>query len=357
MRHGVGFGTGAELRDRLGVAHVDGKYFLTSGDYLNEGADQVLKTGSRSIKVYLTPARYPWNSAWPTDLKSLEEIAKTPYFQKLFAKPFTTFIITAYSIGRKDHYWTTGVPPADLAEETRQFHDLTKYLLTTYQGSGKTFVLQHWEGDWALRDEENHIYDAKFTPTQTSIDGMIAWLNARQAGIAAAQAGSGGDRRSRLRRTANPTAYAMRWMANRAWRMSVLPHTTVDLASYSSWDTQDDAAELAKAVDFLAAHLPSTAVFGQNTHSVYIGEFGAPENVRGEARVNQNIDNVVRVMQAKELPWAIYWEIYCNELADNAPPPPVNGKDDAVKGFWMIKPDGTPGEAWHRYRELLANPR
>ncbi len=32
---------------------------------------------------------------------------------------------------------------------------------------------------------------------------------------------------------------------------SVLPHTTVDLISYSSWDTQDSEESLGKAVDYL----------------------------------------------------------------------------------------------------------
>ncbi|MFI5457488.1 MAG: hypothetical protein ACHRXM_18755 [Isosphaerales bacterium] len=47
------------LNERLGVAHVNGTYHLTNDDFLNEGADQVLKLGSRVIKVYLT-----WEGDW-----------------------------------------------------------------------------------------------------------------------------------------------------------------------------------------------------------------------------------------------------------------------------------------------------
>lgn len=341
-----------DLRDVMGVTHVDGKYFLTHKDFLNEGADQVLATGSRVLKLYLVPSRYRWNSDWPSDLKSLTEVAQTPYFRAVFAKPFKTIILTTYSIGRDDHYWTTGVTPEQEADETRQFHDLTKHLLVTYKGSGKTFVLQHWEGDWALRNIDNHTYDEKFTPPQSSIDGMIKWLNARQAGIVQA-------------RTEVPDADVHVYGATEANRvmdaiagkpsvaLSVLPHTTVDLVSYSSWDSQEDVETLSKAVDFLSSHLPPTAAFGQNPHSVYIGEFGAPENGRGAEVVNKHIDNVLSVVRSKQIPWAIYWEIYCNELKKDAPPPPVNGKNDAVLGFWMIKPDGTHGAAWERYHELF----
>ena len=344
----------ADLRDCLGVAHVDGKYFLTEGDYLDEGADQVLATGSRVIKVYLVPKRYPWNSDWPRDLKNAVEVAQTPYFRALFDQPFNTFIVTVYSAGRDDHYWTTGLSLEQQSDETRQFHDLTKYLLTTYRGSRKTFVLQHWEGDWALRDIDHHTYDEKFTPPQSSIDGMIKWLNARQAGIIQA--------RNEVRDSdvhvygateANRVMDAIDGKPSVA--LSVLPHTAVDLVSYSAWDSQDDAMTLTQAVDFLASHLPPTAAFGQNTHSVYIGEFGAPENGRGPDRVRKNIDNVVSVLKSRELPWAIYWQIYCNELMKGAPAPPVNGKNDAVLGFWMIKPDGTHGVAWDCFQELFAS--
>src|SRR5207249_10619834 len=112
----------------------------------------------------------------------------------------------------------------------------------------------------------------------------------------------------------------------------------------------------AKAIDFLAAHLPKTAVFGQNAHSVYVGEFGGPESSSdGILKVNRIINNVVKVTREKQMPFAVYWEIYCNELLKNAPPPPITGNNNASKGHWMIKPDAPPGAAWHRYRQLLAN--
>src|SRR5256885_845288 len=105
----VGRAGAQDLSNVLGVAHVDGKYYLTRDDYLNEGADQVLKTGSRVIKLYLVPKRYPWNSTWPGHLDSLVAIAQTPYFRAVFSKPFKTYILTAYSIGRSEHYWTSGI--------------------------------------------------------------------------------------------------------------------------------------------------------------------------------------------------------------------------------------------------------
>ncbi len=341
--------------DVFGIAHVDGKYFLTKEDFLDEGADQVLATGSKVLKIYLTPKRYPWNSEWPKDVKSMMELAQAPYYKSVFSKPFNTYIITAYSVGRPDNYWTDGVSPAQAADETRQFYELTRYLLTTYKGSGKTFILQHWEGDWAMRGGAPKPYDPDFNPTETTVKGMIQWLNARQAGIVKA------------RREATNTDVHV-YGATEANRIedsmagrpgvanSVLPFTTVDLASYSCYNFLDTPERLAKAVDYIAAHLPPTAVFGQNAHSVYLGEFGYAESGKeGIDGLNRRIDNAISVVNSKGLPWAAFWDVYCNEPKSETLPLPLNGKenDENLRGYWMVKPDGSPSMAWHRYRRLF----
>ena len=347
----------ADLSNVLGVAHSNGKYYLTKQDFLNEGCDQVLRTGSKVIKLYLMSRmreHYPWNSSWPGNAGSLVDLAQSPYLKAAFAKPFRTYVLTTYSVGRGDHYWTSGISPEQMADETRQFHDLTKYLLTVYRGTGKTFILAHWEGDWALRDIDGHTFDSSITPPPTAIDAMNLWLNARQAGINSARA-EVPDSDVHVYGAAEANRVVDSMAGKPGVANSVLPHTSVDLVSYSAWDTQDDAAKLGKAVDFLAAHLPRTAAFGQTPHSVYIGEYGAPENGRGAARVNQNIDNVLKVVKDKGVPWAVYWQIYCNELEDRSTPTPVNGNDAAVKGYWLIKPDGTPGVAWQRFAQILTD--
>lgn len=137
---------------------------------------------------------------------------------------------------------------------------------------------------------------------------------------------------------------------------SVLPYTTVDLASYSCYNFLNTPERLRQAVDYLAAHLPSTAVFGRNAHSIYLGEFGYPENgAEGAAGVNRRIDNAVTVVRQMGLPWAVFWEVYGNEPVAETLAPPLNGKanDANLRGYWMVKPDGSPGMAWHRYRRLF----
>jgi hypothetical protein len=138
----------------------------------------------------------------------------------------------------------------------------------------------------------------------------------------------------------------------------VLPHTNVDLASYSSYDTEYNTSgtySFANAVNHIASKLPATAAFGQNLHSVGVGEFGVPEDTKGTASVNTVINNVVNTVTANGMPYAAYWEIYSNELKTGAtaPVPTTTAGDAQVNGYWMIKPDGTPGAAWHQFRGRL----
>ncbi|MHC4180519.1 MAG: hypothetical protein ACYSWU_23715, partial [Planctomycetota bacterium] len=341
--------------------HVSGTYHLTEKDFLAEGADQILALGSRVIKLYLTvpgagnPAEraYPFNSQWPK-AQTLVELAHTPYFRSVFSKPFTTYILTTYAAGRREHYWRRGVTDAQAREEQRQFYELARHLLSAYRGTGKTFVLQHWEGDWAIRGS----FNPKTDPTPQAIDGMIRWLGARQAGVDRARAELGQDGVRVFHATeVNLVKIAIRdgrpTVSNR-----VLPHTRVDLVSYSAWDTQGDPQEFRAALDYIARQVPDRAPFGRR--NVYIGEFGLPENDRPLLEVQRTVRNVLSTALDWGCPYVVYWQLYCNEprsvpTAGSVPTAdrrPVDSNDD-VRGFWLIRPDGTKSWAWHELQRRL----
>ena len=112
-----------------------------------------------------------------------------PYFKTLFNKPFTTYVLVVTSLGRPDYYWRDGITEEDQKDEEKQFYELTKYFLAAYRGTGKTFILQHWEGDWMVREE----IDPAIDPTEDALNNMVTWLNARQAGVTKARAEIGCD--------------------------------------------------------------------------------------------------------------------------------------------------------------------
>jgi hypothetical protein len=344
-----------QLRDIIGITHVDGKYYLTDEDFLNEGAERILALGSRVIKVWFhNPQKsYSFNSQWP-EMDSLVEIAQSPYFERLFNKPFSTYILMCFSTGRHESYWRKGVTEEQKLDEQQQFYELTGYLLTTYKGTGKTFILQHWEGDWLIRGN----YDRNVDPAPEAISGMIEWLNARQQGVNKAREEFGLER-VRVYHAAEVNRVVSSMKEGRPNLVNtVLPHTKLDLVSYSAWDaTSKLSAEpqvFREALDFIAANMPDSLDFGDR--NVYVGEFGMPENKYSSGEIQKVIPHVVETALDWGCPYIIYWQLYCNELEDSKQLIPAH-KNDAVRGFWLIRPDGSRAWTWDYFYELLSSPR
>ena len=351
----LGKNTKKELRDIIGVTHVDGKYHLTDEDFLNEGADQILSLGSRVIKVWFHNPRksYSFNSQWP-QMNSLVDIAQTKYFRKLFDKPFTTYIMMCFSTGRNAAYWRKGITTEQKLDEQRQFYELSKYLLTTYKGTGKTFILQHWEGDWLIRGN----YDRKTDPTPKAISGMIGWLNARQEGVNQARKEVEMDsvwiyHAAEVNRVVSTMKEGRPNMVDK-----VLPHTKLDLVSYSAWDATAESSGnsqiLHDALDFIAKNMPDSTIFRDK--NIYLGEFGIPANYHPYERVRKVIPGAVESALDWGCPYIVYWQLYCNELKDDKLKPPISS-NDAVRGFWLIRPDGSKTWAWEYFHELLNSKR
>jgi hypothetical protein len=380
------YGQGTKnVRDVVGVTHVAGRYYLTDKDFLSEGADQILALGSRVIKVWFYGKRnegpngvYPYHSQWPR-VESLVEGAQTPYYKELFNKPFTTYIVVVTSLGRDEGYWRSGITDEQKKDEQRQFYELAKYLLTQYEGTGKTFVLQHWEGDWMVRGN----YQGDVEPAPAALANMVEWLNARQAGVNQARQEVGQSSVSRASSSredaAKPALSEVEGMAatrqqgvhvyhatevNRVVQSmrtgfpnlvnKVLPHTHLDLVSYSAWDAATehyaDPKVLRDALDFIAANAPDSADFGN--HNVYIGEFGMPESGYSLDKIQTAIPNAVRTALDWGCPYIVYWQLYCNELKDPKTQSPVKS-NDAVRGFWLIRPDGTKAWTWDYFHGLF----
>jgi len=343
-----------ELRDIIGVTHVNGRYYLTDEDYLNEGAEQILALGSRVIKVWFHKPQesYSFNSKWP-QMNTLVEIAESPYFRKLFDKPFTTYILMCFSMGRGGGYWKNGITEQQKLDEQKQFYELAKHLLTTYRNTGKTFVLQHWEGDWLIRGS----FDRKIDPEPAAISGMIDWLNARQAGVNQARREVGQDgvrvyHAAEVNRVVVSMKEGKPNMVN-----SVLPHTNLDLVSYSAWDATtahfEDPNVFREALDFIAENMPDSSDFGNR--NVYLGEFGMPENGFSAEQIRKAIPNAVQTALDWGCPYIVYWQLYCNELKSGKQKPPVHS-NDAVRGFWLIRPDGSKTWTWDYFYKLLNSP-
>src|ERR1700724_780740 len=331
-----------DLRDVLGAAHAGGLYNFTPEDYLDEGGDQLLVFGTRVIKVWLTndvATLYPFNSDWTPPAANVVELAQKPYFQTLFAKPFTTYLLVVKPVTDSPQF-LSGMTAADVAAESGQMHDLASYLLTTYAGTGKTFVLQNWEGDHLLRAG----LTAQQDPPAISVQGMIDWWNARQDGVARARA-EVGERGVRVAHAAEVNLLADAMAGRVTATNDVLPYTHADLYSYSSWDIQFDPAVLTQALDYLRSKVPPSALYGRR--NIYIGEFGAAKDqVHDGALRREVIDELSEAALGWGVRYAVYWQVYDNESYVTIDALKQRPTVAELHGYWLIRPDGVRAPWW-----------
>src|SRR5271157_1618604 len=122
---------------------------------------------------------------------------------------------------------------ARLSAERQEIHDLANHLLRVYNGTGKSFYLGNWEGDWLLTHT-----DPNSAPTTEEVQSMIHWANTRQQAV---------DDARRDTPHANVHIYyyvevnRVRDAMNGKVRVAnkVLPRTNPDFVSYSSYDAQN----------------------------------------------------------------------------------------------------------------------
>ena len=342
----------------IGSSHVIPRYYFGDEDCLNQGAEVLLEMGSKVIKIWYYHGRetpdimYPWNSSWSTGATSLTEGLDNTHYTELFEKPFKTYVLNLASfVSPNPYYWKDELSQSQLDQEEEEFYEFTLALLERYEGSGKTFILQHHEGDWHLRGHTNPDLD----PEPDAMDRMIQWLNARQRGVnRAREEMAANDVYVYHAAEINLVVTSLNGRPNMVNK--VLPFTNLDLVSYSCYDASLKYAEdtasttLEEAIDFIKAQMPDSEAFGND--NVYLGEFGIPENNFTAAQVEAVMKNTVEAGLAKKCPYIIYWQLYCNELKNQEAKVPVKSNAD-MRGFWLIRPDGTKSWHYHYLKEMI----
>lgn len=335
-----------EVRDVLGSVHVAGKYNFTDQDFLNEGADRLLELGTRVIKVWFkldADSVYSFNSDWFPEATNYVELAQKPYYQKLFAKPFNTFILVVPPIASETPF-LDAMGPREVQAEREAFYQLARYLLTAYAGTGKTFVLQNWEGDHLLR--QGLADDAD--PAPARLRGMRDWWNARQEGVERAreEVGMNGVVVAHAAEV-NLLTQAMTGRVTAA--NDVIPYIHADLYSYSSWDVGFDRTRLVQALDYLKAKAPDSALYGAD--NIYLGEFGA---VRDQVGPNVNLRDLRHGLAETALGWGarwvMFWQLYCSAASHVYHGRPTSSD---LRGFWLISPDGSKTPLWQDFHRRM----
>ena len=310
----------------LGTQTIGVKYTFTKSTGLVETAQRIHEMGSNILKISIS-SRYTdqYGLAKHDGIQSLVDLVnKEPSLKMVLDMPFAYYHLWVYPFAHDAAAWRDGLSEKERDEAYKEIYDLATYLLETYRGTGKTFLMGHWEGDWLL----HAYYDRKQDPVPQAIKGMIDWLNVRQKAIEDAKRQMGATD-VHLYHYTEVNLVQKGMQVGKCVLNDVLPYTAVDYVSYSSYDTinphkGNTREALRGALDYIESKLPPKA--GIRGKRVFIGEYGFPLTL---AKTPQKQDLYSRDVCAVALEWGcpfvLYWELYCNEKTEAG-----------YRGFWLI---------------------
>lgn len=319
----------------VGAQTIGVAYQFTQEPLLVETARAILAMGSNTIKFKLGPdyfgrrgANVP--AACPGVATLTDLVRDEPAHRRVLDMPFANYILWVYPF--QSAWWDKGLSAADRDKLYREMYDLTQYLLKTYSGTGKTFYLGHWEGDWHLRRGYDTKTDDCVTPA--AVQGMIGWLNTRQRAVDDARRATP-HRDVQVYHYCEVNLVRLAMLGRKTVTNDVLPKTDVDFVSYSSYDS---GVDLKPALDYIQSKLqPKRGISGKR---VFIGEYGFPAVSYSPEEQEAKARQVLRGALEWGCPFVLYWEMYNNEVD-------ASGRQ---RGFWLIDDQGkkTPLYETHR---------
>ena len=363
----------------LGTQTIGATYQFTNESVLVETAQRILDMGSNLLKftmgrgyerMMLKPSkaayqetvqyllnqgndakdapRIKFPGAAPTattenpGIQTLTDLARLePSYRRVFEMPFAYYHIWTYAF--TPDWWHEGFSQENRDREYREIRDLVTHLLETYRGTGKTFFLGHWEGDWHLRPDLKTDTDEQVTAG--ALQGMIDWLNVRQQAVDDAKRDVPHEGVQVYHYTEVNRVTDLSMEGRPSVAHSVLPKTNVDYVSYSTYDALDDIAnKLPLALNYLESKLPPKA--GISGKRIFIGEYGFAAHTYPE------LERVLRSLQVMRIglewgcPFVLCWQMYNNEF-----------KDGHENGYWLIDDNGVKQPLWHTHQRFYQKSR
>lgn len=334
----------------VGTQVIGPKYQFTDQPALTEMAKAIEELGSDTLKLSVS-RKYDkvYHIERDPRIKSVRDlVSMEPSFKAAFDMPFRNIMFWLYPFSDTLKSFRKGsISQAESDQIYREIYDFTAYLLKTYSGSGKSFFIGNWEGDWHTIPG----FDAKLAPTPEALEAMRNWLILREKAVSDA-------RRDTAHSGVNVYFYVEINLVSKAMTEDrpsivnkVLPHIKADFVSYSSYDISNKAMkaggekgrkQLFDALDYIEKHLPESDIPGKR---VMIGEYGLTlESLDDGEQQRMHTADLMKWGLEWGCPFVLYWELYCNE---------INERTGEHRGHWLIDDKGVKQPVWHLHREFL----
>jgi hypothetical protein len=336
----------------VGTQTIGVRYQFTDSCALVETAQQIQALGSDTLKIALTP-KYVDDYRLTADRRVrtlLDLVTRKPSYLQVMDMPFRNVMLWVYPFADSFSAFNKGaISDKEARAVYRELYEFTAFLLKRYSGSGKSFFLGNWEGDWHLLRE---IYEYDRDPEPESIAGAIQWFKLRERAVADARRDTPHTDVDvyfyiELNHVRKSLDHDKPSLVNR-----VLPHIRTDYVSWSSYDITKPAAmqggaagrqRVFQALDYIESLLPPSDVPGKR---VFIGEYGFELASFGSAESQlQYTAAIMKWSLEWGCPFILYWELYCNEVE------PANGQH---RGYWLIDNLGVKQPVWYLHQDFLS---
>lgn len=210
---------------------------------------------------------------------SLDEVIQTPFYTQLLGLPFRVMLFWAHGAEGK-YLQNKNMSAQDRDSLYQEFHKLTKHLLTQYNGTGKTFLIGNWEGDWLAGGYKiGHNADIP----EEKLRSFREWLDVRTRAIDDAKASTPHQNVEVYSYLEFNSVKSARIKNFKRLVNSVLPFSRVDFVSLSSYEFQgfhswpEPKTEanlkgiIGENLDYVESMLPPRDIVGKR---VFIGEIG-----------------------------------------------------------------------------------
>ncbi|MEO5945968.1 MAG: hypothetical protein ABIP79_04070 [Chitinophagaceae bacterium] len=310
----------------IGTQQIGETYSFGNGTRLVNAANEIQKLGSNVLKIALT-AKYTIQNGLPQNkkIKTITDLVQMDTsVRRVLDMPFTDYLFWAYPFtSQHSGLWNDDEPytEKDKQAEYDEMYDLTVYLLKNYKGTGKTFYLGNWEGDWHLYKDRNILNP----PPAKRIQAMADWLNIRQKAVNDAKRNTTThDVQVYFYIEVNQGILALTGktcVTNNVLPLLNVPPDFISISSYSiQWKSQDT---IRLVLDYLKSKLaPRNDIQGSR---IIIGEYGFSRSLKMSSAQQAYLYQQAAV---KYMSWGprfiLSWQLYDNSFPKFSKPKEYN---------------------------------